>query len=346
VVYGILQKKNKVKTKKVLFCLNHSKKRQSYWLIATKKNKDFKVKTIYTWHDRNRANFLEKIFEKFGFPIDLDNFNKRLLNEVEKKKYDYLFIEKCLYLKDSVLNKIKNQKLCDKLIFFSNDNMLLSHNSYYFNQSLLNNYYNKIILTKDPNYVGLEKKTKSKINYLDKSYCKYTHLITKKFKKKYDILFIGSFEKERYEYLKYLAMNNFKVTIFGYGWKKKNFFNQVNNLKIFNKEITGNKYVKYLNSAKITLGFLRKINNDEQNSRSMELAASGCFFLNEYSKTHKRIYGKISDKILFKNKEDLLKKIKFFMKNPVIRNKIALIIQKKIIKDKQDFSSKIKYIFN
>ena len=335
--------------KKILVCLNHSKKRISYWNYNFKKSKDLEVKTIYQRYKSDKPNLIEKIFEKLNYPIDLTKFNKRILNEFKRKKYDILFIEKCLYLNSRTLKLMRSINDKCKFLFFSNDNMKLRHNqSYFFRNSLKSNLFDKIVLTNNKNYRGLENYTKSKILYLDKSFCDYNHLRPiKKIKNyKFDLIFIGSYEKKRHNTLKYLAKNNLKIDVFGDGWNKVDLSETKKNLRLHKKELFNSHYTNTLRNSKISLNFLRQFNNDTQTSRSLELPAVGSFFLSEYTNDHLRIFGKSSKKILFKSDKELLKKIKKYNQSEIERKKIIYSIQKKILLDGQSFFKKIKIVLN
>ena len=68
--------------------------------------------------------------------------------------------------------------------------------------------------------------------------------------------------------MKYLSKYGFKINIYGDGWKNikgnKNLI--LNNTALYNSD-----YRNAIRSSKITLCFLRKINDDLQTSRSIEI---------------------------------------------------------------------------
>ena len=336
--------------KKILITIPNAnvKSKVSFWKLALKKN-NYRIFPVYQWKKRTRPNFFEKVFEKLKIPIDISNFNKSMI-QVAKLNADlnFVFIEKGWYIYPSTLKKIKNLCPLAKIIYFSNDNMILTHNNNFFiNKIFKLGIFDKINLINIPYYKKFTKIYNSNIHFTDKAYSEKIHF--KKFnysqKYKYDISFIGSCTLDRVKLLTALEREGFKINIWGYGWESyANQFKRKNTFK--GGEVFNNKYRNIMASSRINLSFLRKINYDTQTSRSIEIPAAGGLILTEYSSTHKRIYGNLSKYILFKNRKDLIDKIKFYLKNEKFRKKITYTVQNKIIKKIKSYEKKIDDILN
>lgn len=295
------------------------------YVLACKKLK-FQTKIIhYSKKNILKKNNLEKIAEKLNFTIDLNKFNYRLIN-IPIKSFDFIFVEKGFYLRPSTIIKLKKKYPLAKFIYYTHDNYTLSHNRNIFTQwSLKKNLYNLVVLydiKSRKNYV--EKICSTEVLYRNPGYCKTIHknLNTKKI---YDVCFIGTFEQNRYEYIKYLSMNGIKISVFGMGWNK---ISSSQNFKIIHKDLINYEYNLELSKYKICLCFLRHLNNDSQTSRTYEIPASGNFGLYEYSSDHVRLFSQFDKKLIFKNKNDLLKSVIFYLNNP----KLRVFYQKKITK--------------
>ena len=131
---------------------------------------------------------------------------------------------------------------------------------------------------------------------------------------------IGAFEKERAEDLYFLAKNGIQVNVWGNGW---NAFKQKHpNLLIHNAFLFGKDYSLTIFKSKININFLRKVNDDVITSRSLEIPASGGFMLSERTNAQKKIFKEGVEADYFSSKEELLKKIKFYLLNPKKRNLI------------------------
>ena len=332
----------------IIYCSNSSEKVPNYWIKAFKKNGSFLITIIHQWQTRIKPNFIEKVFEKLKRPIDLTKYNKRIIKKSLILNADIIFIEKGWYVKPSTLYLIKKKIPKVKIIYFSNDNMKIFNNVVVnFNKCLNLNLYDQMYLINIESYKGLENSTKSKIFYIDKSYCTYSHkenfLRKKNIKKTIDISFIGSYEKERYEIMLFLANKGLVIEIFGYGWNR---VKGHENLKINNFEVLGEKYIQKVLESKINLGFLRKANFDTHTSRSIEIFAIGGFMLIEYSKDHERIYGSNSSNILFKDKNELFDKIISFLKNYEDALRIKDAIQENIYEKKMSYDDKVRLIYD
>lgn len=294
--------------------------------VLASKDLKFQPKIIhYLRKNILRKGNLEKIAEKLNFTLDLNKFNYRLIN-IPDKCFDFIFVEKGFYLRPSTLIKLKKKYPLAKLIYYTHDNYKLSHNRNIFTEwSIKKNLYDLIVLydiKARKNYI--EKICSTKVFYRNPSYCKTIHKDLN-IKRIYDVCFIGTFEQQRYEYIKYLSMNGIKVSVFGTGWKN---IPPSQNLKIFHKELVNHNYNLELSKYKICLCFLRQLNNDTQTARTYEIPASGNFGLYENSTDHRKLFSKFDKKLIFKNKHDLLKSTQFYLNN----HKERIYYQKKISK--------------
>ena len=88
--------------------LGHTTLVQYYSLMDS--NKSSKTNYKYSFN-----KILKYIFRKLGYPLELNNENKRLIENVKAHKLDIIFFEKTLTIKKSTLKHIK--KINDKIIF-------------------------------------------------------------------------------------------------------------------------------------------------------------------------------------------------------------------------------------
>lgn len=331
--------------KKILLTVPNSNKKIkiSYWKLALK-NSFFNVIDVYQWKNRIRPNFFEKFFEKIKIPIDISGFNKQILKVAKNNPdLDFMFIEKGWYIYLNTLEKVRCFCPKIKIIYFSNDNMCLSHNTNFnLHQIFKSRIIDKINLINIPNYKNFSKVYKSNIEYSNKAYSEKFHFkkINPQQHYKYDVSFIGTFTEERLKTVLYLIKHGIKIHIWGYGWQKyKNQFQ--NNLRLRNFEIYNKQYVKTIRESRINISFLRSINFDTQTSRTAEIPAAGGFLLTEDSSSHREIFGNLSKKILFNSNNDLLKKINFYLKNTKNRKSTAQLTQKAILNIIPSYEKKI-----
>ena len=260
--------------------------------------------TTSNWNNTNACfQFLLKLYLKLNLSIMAPFF---LIWLCGLRKPDLLWIDNFPLFSKLTLLLFKKYSPHTKIFFISEDNFLLSHNHANLHKPCLQ-YYHQVFTTK--RYV-LEAMTKA--NNVTKIYDSYDHRLLTDKKTKFstfdhDICFIGTYEQKRFDYLEFISMRDIKVSIFGNGWPvhKAN-----SNLKFF-KPVYGPQYREIVHKSKINLLFLRHLNFDEVTSRSFEVPSFGAFFLAETSTAHKNIYDHQS--IMFSTKEDLLKKIIFWL---------------------------------
>ena len=144
---------------------------------------------------------------------------------------------------------------------------------------------------------------------------------TVKKNKNYDAGFIGSYEIQREESIKYLIENGIKVQVIGDGWDKGKHFDLI---KPFygGASVYGELYVDSINSMQIALHFLRVGNRDEQDSRTFEIPACGTPMIAEHSSVHASLFNE-NEVLYFNTNEELLNKVRYFMENPQIAAEYA-----------------------
>ena len=105
-------------------------------------------------------------------------------------------------------------------------------------------------------------------------------------------------------------------------------------------------FTKGIVASKINLGFLRKANRDLQTDRSIEIPACGGFMLSERTVEHERLFLDKEEAVFFDNKEDLLKKIEYFLANDDQRKKIALAGYNKCISANYTHKNRMQFMLN
>jgi hypothetical protein len=160
---------------------------------------------------------------------------------------------------------------------------------------------------------------------------------------KYDAGFIGSYEENREESIKYLIENGIKVQVTGDGWENGKYFNTIMPFYA-GKSVYGEAYVDCINQMKIALHFLRHGNRDEQDSRTFEIPACGTPMIAEYSKVHESLFKENHEVLFFKNNEELLEKVKFLIDNPHIASQYAENAKVRCIVDGYDHNSTLKKV--
>ncbi len=290
-----------------------------------------KVEEVHRWkrevsHYKDDRSLVEKIFEKFKIPLDKDGANKDILSKIRNSSYDIVFVVKGNHIFPSTLSKIKKNYPNLKLINWSLDDMFAKHNRSFF-YTLNLKKYDLVVSTKSYNLDECELPSlgAKKILFQNNSFYQFDYIKTIKRNKiyKYDVCFIGTAEKQRFDSMNYLARNGIKVTIFGSGWEKRQFSEFHPNLTINAQNLDGKDYFEAIASSKISLCFLRKINRDRQTLRTVEIPSVGGFLLAEYSEEHASMFEDCHEASFFRTDDELFEKVNYYLENDALREKIA-----------------------
>jgi len=306
----------------ILMVSNRKEKDASTDFINNSFKKNYSADIIYTKYNNEKSTLFDRVLNKLNIELDKSNINERLLENLAKKNYNVLFIFKGNRVYPKTLKKIKHLHPNIKIIAWLGDNMTKWHNkSLFFHFGV--KFYDIIFTVNIPDYKNIEKMYKKPTFYFDKRADKEMHIpLTSRDKFKYDVLFIGTYEKDRFKTLSHLAENGIQIDIFGNNWHRCG--KKIHpNLKIHYKELRGIDYVLAISNSKITLGFLRKINNDTQTSRTFEIPACGGFMLMERTDEHIRLFTEGKEAEYFTSDRELLEKLKFYLENDVKREIIA-----------------------
>ena len=160
----------------------------------------------------------------------------------------------------------------------------------------------------------------------------------------FDVVFVGHYEKDqRLEYLQAIDNGKYKLGLFGPDWGR------AGNLQWLKKytpiqPVRGDSYRKTLCSAKVALCFLSRLNRDSYTRRCFEIPVMGVFLLSEYSDDLAAIFRDGVDAVLFHDVNDMLDKLKYYLKHDELRQQIAENGRKRVIRDGHDVISRMRYV--
>ncbi|MBC7203723.1 MAG: glycosyltransferase [Pusillimonas sp.] len=164
--------------------------------------------------------------------------------------------------------------------------------------------------------------------------------------KKYDVVFVGHYENDgRIEYLEKISQSKYTFGLFGPDWSRAPDYDWLQ-CKQPVLPVRGDFYRETLISAKIALCFLSTLNRDTYTRRCFEIPAMGVFMLCQYSDDLAQIFNDGVDVVFFRNSEEMLEKIDYYIKNDRLREQIAANGRERVVYDKHDISSRIKYVLS
>lgn len=261
---------------------------------------------------------INRVFAKFKLPIHFPShtLNENILKRFTEDNFDVVWIDKGVFVSKNTLREIKKHKPSVVIIGYSPDNMAERHNqSQHFIESLP--YYDYYITTKSYIVEDLKKMGAKNVIFVNNAYEESFHHpyeITPDEKKSLggEIGFIGSWEEERFDSMKYLADHGVTVRVWG-GGKWKEYVGKIPNLIVEGRGLFSEDYNKALSAFDISLCFLRKMNFDQQTTRTMEIPACGSMLMAERTKEHEQLFLDGLEAVFFSSNEELLEKCQYYL---------------------------------
>ena len=284
------------------------------------------------------------VLKKLGYYPERNDENKKTKKSVLKKNYDIIFIEKGLSIRPSTLKYIKKKLPHSRLISYSLDDMMNPGNSSRFYRKGLK-YYDVIFTNKKYNVDELKALGARDVRYIRNAFSPIIHrpVNTTEEEKEYygaDVGFIGHSETERANLILKLAEKGIKIKIWGWGEDSKVSGIVHQNITNMNK-IVYDDYAKVICTTKINLCFLRKINRDQETTRSIEIPACGGFMLAERTNEHLELFKEGKEAEFFESFDELYEKICYYLKNDAKRKNIAKDGLERCINSKYDYNNQL-----
>lgn len=272
----------------------------------------------------------EKIAWRFGFPLDRLGVQRALVDAAQSWVPDLIWIEKGNAIRPETLRRLRHVAPRAVLASFSPDDMFVRHNrSVYYAWSL--KHYDIVFTTKSYNAAPGELPAlgAARVVFVDNFYDDRHHPIEVTAEDRgrlgADVSFIGTFERDRFDSMLFLAKNGVKVRVWGNGWEAKIGLHP--DLAVEGKPVmntaTELAYTKSICSTRINLAFLRKINRDQQTDRSVVIPACGGFLLGERTAEHRRLFEEGTEAEFFASDEELLAKARYYLEHEERRAAIA-----------------------
>ena len=313
---------------KILYISNHdsSTLHLDYYASSFKRLPLYNVDIVSAVKSRY-LRLLYKFQEKLFLPVLFSNLNRSLLKAILFNDYNLIIINKGNSILPIILKFIRLLSPKVKVAALCLNNMSIWGNkSLAFHFGL--KYYDYILTVDIPAYYNVAEhlQVKPPIYSFDKCAFPSTHLPIRKTKQilSSDILFIGSYEELRSQYIYYLAnaIPSCQIHVYGNGWDKMKITDLPSNLIIHGKDLVSVNYARAITNAKITLGFLRRANQDTQTSRTFEIPFCAGFMLMERSLKQQQLYCEGVEAEYFSDVDELISKVKYYIKHPCRRNKL------------------------
>jgi len=191
--------------------------------------------------------------------------------------------------------------------------------------------------------------TGKEVIYMPLGYCDEVHrpLVSADSRWQCEIGFLGGWEPRRERYLNRVAVAGNDLKVWGGYWDFLNDGRRTFRRSIILRQLAGNEsfkihrnpalgaclqgdevygddYARALTGAKISVGFLRKVCPDQHTTRTFEIPACGSMLLADRTEEHQEFFKEGQEADYFGSEDELVDKIAFYVKNPEVRERVAL----------------------
>jgi spore maturation protein CgeB len=293
-------------------------------------------------------NFFIKLQNKFLCGPILWRINKDLISWVKMEKPDLIFVYRGNYIYPKTIQELRKT---GALVFgYNNDDPFSEKHPFYlfrhFRKSVP--FYDHIFVYRYKNVDDYQRVGYYRVSLLRSYYIKEKNFPIEKLPtNEYvcDVIFVGHYENDgRDEYIKAILDSGIAFKLFGgSSWLMSKYYNFFYK-RLGEPKYLGEAYNLALNSAKIALCFLSKLNNDTYTRRNFEIPATKTFMLSEYSDDLNSMFQEGKEAEYFRNKEEMLEKIKYYLIHDKEREKIAEAGYKRLLKDGCEALDRVKEI--
>lgn len=295
------------------------------------------------YFDDNNS-ILKKIETRLLFGPNIINYNRDIVQAVKEFRPDFVFVDQAYYLWAKTLEEIKTFNV--KIIHYTTESLLFKkqHYRHFFNAAKFYDYH---VITNTLNIsplkeIGAKKIIRTHLGYVPEIY--KPPLLTQEdiTMHKSDVVFVGHWEPTTEKIISELRKNGIAVKVWGTSWKYAKSLDDRKDIS----PIYGMDYLKALSTAKICLGILSKWNKNQSAGRTFEIPALGSFLLAERTDDHKSYFEEDKEAIYFSSTNELIDKIRYYLKHEDKRNTIAKAGHLRCITSKYTYVDRIKEVMN
>lgn len=313
----------------------------------------------YTYFSLNK-NIFSKIFTKIQSRFLLgplvSKLNKDLISQVRDVKPDMVFIYRGAYIPAKTISAIKESNPDIVVVGYNNDDPCSDKYPFWEWRHFLKSlpFYDVVCAYRHHNLDDFAKYGAKK-TYLLRSWFhpeKNKEIsLTDSDKEKYqtDVVFVGHHEEDhRTDYLKAIMDEGIDLKLWGPGYHWDQVLNQDQTLKklVPVELVWKDDYNKALCGSKIALCFLSTLNRDTYTRRCFEIPAAKTLMLAQYSDDLASLYEEDKEVVFFRTKEEMLDKIKYYLADDTLRNKISVAGYNRAVSSGYDVVSRIRELMD
>lgn len=293
--------------------------------------------SIYLKH-----TYLHKIYYRLlKRPLNYEGYNHDIIKRARRFQPDIIMIIKGVFISAKTLLRITEDK-CSLLVNFATDD---PKNTIISNTDIIAciPYYDMYVCTKRAIMPDISRMGCPMVIFVPFGFDPISHFHdppqTNKEIMNYccDVCFIGGADKDRIPIIDRISrIEDVKLHLFGGYWKRNN-----NLRKHYKGFATGRNYRLAIGGAKINIGLVRRANRDGHAMRSFEIPACGGFMLAERTAEHLEFFTEGKEAEFFGSDEEMLDKIRYYLKHENERERIAKAGHLKVINGNHTYRDRL-----
>lgn len=266
---------------------------------------------LYDWKPNfNKSysllNLFKKVQYRFLFGPLIFYINIKLIYLILKFKANVVFIYRGREIHPLTIFLISNV-LSRFVIGYNNDNPFSNHYKSYFWRFYIKSlkHYDLVFYYRNSDRQNLENLNVRNCMLLRSYYIPFVHKnhLSEKF---YDFIFIGHFESDGRDIILYkLLSDGFKIRVYGWGWQKSQYFNELS----ANNQIVplfGIDYSIAISRSNVALVFYSTINKDQYTRRLFEISVIGTVIFSQDTNECRTLFSENYEIIYFQNYNDIV----------------------------------------
>ena len=282
---------------------------------------------------------LTKVMERAIRPHQINEYNSAILNKISVFRPDVLLVYKGVFVKPETLDWAKQQNC--KLVLFYPDVSLTNHGT---NIPKSLPKYDLIFTTKTFGITDMEQMFGiKKASFIPHGFDPEIHRKLAISKEDYkifacDVSFIGTWSLKKEKWIAYLIekIPGLNIKIWGDQWEKSS--SPLLKQAIQGRSIVGDLYAMAIQCSKINLGILSEqvtgaSSGDLITSRTFHIPGASGFMLHERNAESVLYFKENEEAAFFDGPEELAEKVKEFMANDTLREKIRIAGHKRALEE-------------
>ena len=278
-------------------------------------------------------------------PARLRQFSKEILKECMEFEPNWILCTGLTPIDEETLEQIGKLGIW-RMNYLTDDPWNPAHRAPWFMKAMP--FYDHIFTPRKANINDLMKHGCRRVSYLPFAYAPRKHFKELPAASKdnagfgHDVIFAGAADKNRISYISSIIRAGFKLGLYGIYWERYPLTKQY-----ASGEVDVETFRKAINGSRIALGLVRRANRDGNAMRTFEIPAIGTCMLTEDTREHRDIFGKDGENVLyFKNEDEMIKKIKFLLNNPIKREQLADNAHNLIVKGSHAYRDRLLTMLN